>query len=509
MSETYRRRFKMLLLILLPVMGSFFWYFVKVFQFQSNQEEFSDGMLALQLSRGWLEGRPLLYDNFYGDHARQHNYYFILLTGFLTKFTGIYGLFLAYLGLFSIFFWQWFDGFKRFGNSLWTNNWLAVVFFVFGPMGYFIYLDFFGWHPEHYFLPLMALLALSLARRQYAIAAVWLLLTFLVKETSNILICSLLLFCSVVDLVLAHPLRPWLSYFINKRNVAITFVSLLLFCLSMAWLSHLNGAEASRLGTALARIEQSATPVRLVLYTLLYLLIGAVTLIIGLFPFGVWLKSSPRKGVILFTLAGGFSLLFVVYLFETLYYFPTIYMSVSYPPRIGGLWAFMLSAYIFLSYRFSLAGIIPFGFSAIYLFTGLTLQFIIGSFIVSHRFTIDSDSHNVSVSLSGFIKSGLGLKPYPDGTSHQLYELAKMLPEGSDVMVPNQYISYFENVYPGSWNYEEKLPMILRKPILYVYEQNKIGKVKYYKFPNKGYRVISNDQLLILADSAWYNQRYK
>lgn len=509
MSESYQRRLKIIFLILLPVLGSLFWYFVKVFQFQNNQEEFTDGMLALQLSRGWLEGRPVLYDNFYGDHARQHNYYFILLTGFLTKFAGIYGLFLTYLGLFAVFFWQWFDGFKRFGSSLWTSNWLAVVFFVFGPMGYFIYLDYFGWHPEHYFLPLMALLALSLARRKYAMAVVWLLLTFLVKETSNILICSLLLFCSVVDMVLTDPSKPWVSYFINKRNLIISGVCLAMFCLSMVWLSHLNGPQPSRLGVALFRIQQSATPARLILYLFLYVIVGGIVFVIGLIPLVTWLRSSPGKGVILWILACGYSLLFVVYLFETLYYFPTIYMSVSYPPRIGGLWAFMLSAYIFLSYRFSQAGMIPASSTLTYLFTGLALQFILGSFIVSHNFTINSDSHDLGVSVSGFIKSKFGLKPYPDGTAHQLYGLAQELPEGSDVMVPNQYISYFERVYPGSWNYEEKPPMLLRRPLLYVYEKSKIGKVSYYKFPVTGYSVIPNHQLLILADTKWYNQRYK
>ncbi|MBE9463540.1 hypothetical protein ACFP1I_11470 [Dyadobacter subterraneus] len=509
MSESHQRRLKILFLISLPVLGSLFWYFIKVFQFQGNQEEFSDGMLALQLSRGWLEGRPLLYDNFYGDHARQHNYYFIPLTGLLTKFTGIYGLFLAYLGLFGVFFWQWFSGFKRFGTSLWTTNWLAVVFFVFGPMGYFIYLDYFGWHPEHYFLPLMALFALNLAKRKYAMAAVWLLLTFLVKETSNILICSLLLFCSVVDFLLTDAGKPWFSYFLNKRNLIVASVCLLLFCLSMGWLSHLNGPQPSRLGTAISRIQQSATPVRLITYISIYLVIGLIALIMGLFPFAIWLRSFKRRGIILGVLACGYSLLFVVYFFETLYYFPTIYMSVSYPPRIGGLWALMLSAYVFISYRFSQAGIMPAAFSVTYIYTGLVFQLILSSFIVSHRFVIDSDSRSLGISASKFINTRFGLNPYPDGNAHQLHELAKKLPEGSDVMVPNQYISYFQNVYPGSWNYEEKPPMLLRRPLLYVYEKSLIGKVSYYKFPQKGYRVIPNHQLLILADSKWYNQRYK
>ncbi|MEO6687399.1 MAG: hypothetical protein ABIN24_15610, partial [Dyadobacter sp.] len=168
-----------------------------------------------------------------------------------------------------------------------------------------------------------------------------------------------------------------------------------------------------------------------------------------------------------------------------------------------------LSAYIFLSYRFLLAGRIPSGSSPTYLFTGLTLQFILSSFVVAHHFAIDSDSRNLGINALGFVKSKLGLNPYPEGTAHQLYQLARKLPEGSEVIVPNQYISYFQNVYPGSWNYDEKTAKLLGRPLLYVYEKDKIGKVNYYKFPRKGYRVIPNDQLLILADSTWYDQRYK
>ena len=213
--------------------------------------------------------------------------------------------------------------------------------------------------------------------------------------------------------------------------------------------------------------------------------------------------------MIIWTLAGGYSLLFVVYLFETLYYFPTIYLSVSYPPRIGGLWAFLLSCYIFLSYRFTRAGVVASVHSMSLILTGLTLQFIFSSFLVSHRFSIDSDYRSAGISFSGFLKTKMGLTPYPSGTVHTLYELAKKLPEGADVIVPNQYIAYFQNVYPGSWNFEEKTEMLLGRPLLYVYEKNKIGKANYYRFPRKGYRVIPNHQLLILADSIWYNQHFK
>jgi hypothetical protein len=502
-------KFRLSFLILLPVAGVIAWYLIKVFQFQSNNEEFSDGILALQLSRGWLEGRPVLYDNLYGDHARQHNYYFILLTGFLTKFTGIYGLFITYLGLVALLMWQWYKGFLLFGRSIWTGPWLTVFFFVFGPMAYYIYLDYFGWHPEHYFIPLLALLSLSLARRQFKLAVLWLLLTFLVKETSNILICSLLLFCSVTDLILRNPDRPWHHYIFHRRNFLIAGLCFVLFCLSMWWLSHLNGPGPSRLGLALSRIQQTATPSKLIAYTSLYCVVGLMTFGIGLLPFISWLRVSPRAGLIVWTLAGCYMLLFVIYFVETLFYFPTIYLSVSYPPRMGGLWAILLSAFIFLCVRLTQAGKLAGPQVVSWILTGGILQFLFSPFLVAHHFAIDTDSHEVSINAAYMIKTRLGLYPYPEGIPRQLHTLSKQLPEGSDVIVPNRYLSYFENVYPGSWNYDGGALRVLRKPLLYVYEKKLIGKVAYYRFPKTGYTVIPNHELLILADSTWYSLHFK
>jgi len=73
----------------IPIIAILIWFFVKVVQFQTNAEDLLDGFIALQLSRGWLEGRPLLFDTFYGFHAQLHNYYFILLVGFATKFADV------------------------------------------------------------------------------------------------------------------------------------------------------------------------------------------------------------------------------------------------------------------------------------------------------------------------------------------------------------------------------------------------------------------------------------
>ena len=66
------------IILITPFLILIGWFYFKVFQFQFLNEVFLDGIAALQLSRGWLEGRPLLFDTYTGFHALQHNYYFIL-----------------------------------------------------------------------------------------------------------------------------------------------------------------------------------------------------------------------------------------------------------------------------------------------------------------------------------------------------------------------------------------------------------------------------------------------
>lgn len=495
------------LFTLLPLIGCVCWFFLKVFQFQTSLEQYPDGMVILQLSKGWLEGRPFLFDTIYGNHAQQHNYYFIPLVGLFTKPFGINGLFLAYVCLVGLFFFVYNRSFASFNVAERRAVWLTALVYVFGPMAYFMYLDYFGWHPEQYFVPLLALLALSLAQRKWAMFIVWLVLTFLVKESSVVLICCVFLFCSVVDFVILDPAKHWFKYLLNKRNLIIIGVSVLLFLLGLCWLSYLNGSQSSRLSEVFAHTQFNRT---FIYYVLFSLTVGLLTFGLAIIPFMPWLRTFPRKELIICVLAGCYALLFIMYATEALYYFPTIYPGISFPPRISGLWAFMLSAFIYLSYRVAQAGFTP-GRDAIgWILSGCVLQFILGTFLVAHHFTFETKPSALSRNVSYLIKSRLGLDPYPDGVQRELYRFAQAMPVGSEVIVPFQYMRYFENVYPSFWPVDGQLPPhILGKPLMHILEKNTNQHGFKHKFSAKGYTTIPNEHLFILADSSWYNQTFK
>lgn len=494
-------------LIMLPIAGCILWYLLKVFQFQTSPEQYPDGMVILQLSRGWLEGRPLLFDTIYGNHALQHNYYLIPLAGIFTKPMGVYGLFMAYVCLVGVFFWKYYRSLPDFNALESRASWLTVLCYVFGPMAYFMYLDYFGWHPEQYLIPLLALLALSLGQRKWGMSLVWLSLAFLVKESAIVLICCLLLFCSVVDLVLRNPGKPVLSYLLNRRNVTITGISLTLFALGLWWLSHLNGPQTSRLAQAFAKVQYNMT---FVYYVLFSGMVGLMTFGLGLIPFVPWLRTFSRKRLIIGLLAGCYLVLFVMFAVESLYYFPTIYPGISYPPRISGLWAFMFGAFLFLSHRFTLSGMLRGQNAMSWTLAGCVLQFVMAPFLVAHHFTFESRPARLSANVSYMMKTRLGLDPYPDGIANELHDLAGKLPPGSEVIVPFQHIRYFENAYPSFWDYGGKYPLhVLGKPLLYVYERDLVKSGFYRTFPGSDYRIIPNEHLLILADPGWYKLHFK
>ncbi|WP_143016923.1 hypothetical protein [Dyadobacter soli] len=464
-------------------------------------------MVILQLSKGWLEGRPFLFDTIYGNHAQQHNYYFIPLIGIFTKPLGVNGLFLAYVCLVGLFFYVYHRSFARFGITERWAVWLTALVYVFGPMAYFMYLDYFGWHPEQYFVPLLAFLALSAAQRKWSAFIIWLILTFLLKESSIVLICCLFVFFSVVDSIMQDPAKHWVSYLLSKRNATIIGISVALFLAGLWWLSHLNGAKPSRLNQAFANTQLDAT---LFYYIAFSLVVGALTFGLALIPFIPWLRLFPRKGLIIWTLAGGYTILLVMFATEALYYFPTIYPGISYPPRISGLWAFMFSAFIYLSYRGAQAGFMPGREASGWILTGCVLQFILATFLVAHHFTFETKPSTLSKNVSYMIQSRFGFDPYPDGLARQLHGFAKAMPAGSEVVVPFHYLRYFERVYPSFWPSDGQLPAyILGKPMMLVYEKNLIGSGVYPKIPGNGYTAIPNEHLFILADSSWYNQTFK
>lgn len=497
------------IIIGLPFLVLLVWFYVKVFQFQYLGEYFLDGLITLQLSRGWLEGRPILFDTYTGYHLLQHNYYFILITGFITKFTGVYGLFLVYLGLLGLFLSKWFLWLRQQRSVNWQREWIVLAVLAVGPFAYRIFMDYLGWHPEQYFTPLLGLLALSLATRKWYWSLFWGILILCIKETAPVLICSLVLFMLVVSDFLKDTHKPWYAYYLNGRTIGAIIFFFVLFSLSLVWLSFLNANQPSRLHRIFENVIQNATFTQWAFYTIILGTLSIIALGLCCFSYFPWVKTMPRSGIIIGTLAGlGLLLCFMFYI-EGLYYFPVISPGIIYPPRISGLWALMMACYVFLVVRASEKGIRPHARQSEWTVWGLVLQFVLGPILVSNSNLYSQDILDGKKNLTFITEYKAGLRPYSRNPEKRLYTLAQKLPVGAEVICEKQYLNIFQRVYPTSWSWNVRRPFVGR-PLLYVYDKKLLHhKPNNYIFPKTGYTTIPDSDLLILADTTWYHQHYK
>lgn len=472
------------------------WFGLKCLQLQSPYQIFSDAHISHQLSKGWLEGKPLLYDSYYGYHGRIHNYFFILLLGPITWLVGIYGLFLVYILLTAYLF-------RRLWKVIadWSNRksvWLSLILYGLGPLAYLIFIDVFGWHPEQYFFPLMGLSALYLAQRKYVKAALCLFLVALVKETSPVLICGLLLFASITSDVLNKKELTLKAVLFSKRNLTIGVLCAGAFLVGILWLSYLN-PYGSRLSQALTHLWV-ADSTTLFFFTVRYLIGASVLFVVLFLPFIPLLKPLPGSKWMAGFLCFYFLVMCIAFFVESLHYFPGFDGGLPYPTRVGSVLSVFFGCYIFLFLRFEThkqpISLYPSLWSII-------LQLTFSSLLVFHSWPFIETRNDLEKSLRHLL-SGLQGDMYGDPDRQLLQKFAAQLPRGSEVVAPDRYLSIFHKFYgslPGRSEHH------LGQPILYVCESDTLSP-GYIPCPvsEPQYHLYKGKNILIWIDKRWKNQ---
>ncbi len=210
-----------------------YWLLVKAALFD-RLDYLSDLFSFLQMSISVFGGRPLLYENAYGDHRVIHNYYVMPLFYPLTHVLGAYGLFVGHALLLiaavvSVLALARADTAEK---RVWY--WSVVAALVLGPVSFWIWDDQpYGFHGELLFLPLSVLFTTSLLRRS---RAAWLFAALLAftREEGPIVAWSIHAVYEVTrsDPELATSARPAAGRI--RRVAAVTATWLLLFCVGMA-----------------------------------------------------------------------------------------------------------------------------------------------------------------------------------------------------------------------------------------------------------------------------------
>ena len=196
----------------------------------------SDLISNTQLSLSVFQGRPLLWDNGFGDHKALHNYYLNPLLAPFTWSLGPIGLFVASALLWMTAAFALFSVAR--GGPAWKRciYWGISATFLFGPVGFWFFDDYlYGWHAEYLYLPLGIMFACALARGSRA--SWWIAgILLLVREEGALIVWAIH--------VLSEWLRPLTPVRARLVRIArITAVWALAFIAGLALLFLLRPAH--------------------------------------------------------------------------------------------------------------------------------------------------------------------------------------------------------------------------------------------------------------------------
>jgi hypothetical protein len=302
----------------------------------------------LQISQSWLRGKPLLYENRYGDHSKIHNYYFTLLLGVFTVPLGAYGLVIAQSVLLFVSLLMVWKSVAVSGNS--ARSWILLAglcILLFGAEGIYIQDNpLYGWHAEMSYIPLAMLFASGLLLRNRFLWVLSAVLLTLVKEDGAVLGCCIslaYLFSREADF---KRRRFWIE------TGAIVLLWIAVFGAGLLLLAWKNDFGQTRIGYALARLTTSDAQSEIQFFKT-----QLTNLACLLLPVLLWLLVSAGWRPVVITVLLLIPLI-VVECIASLAYFPDIAFGVTWVPRLALFWAFLLCAVIFyanaLRYRPSL-----------------------------------------------------------------------------------------------------------------------------------------------------------
>lgn len=303
----------------------FLWFKMTLY----NKLEYETDLFSvLQLSRDFLWGKPLLYENAYGDNTAYHNSYLMPFYAPFTVALGGKGLFTAG---FACMLWACFLVSQLFKDrSLWTG--LTFLLLFFSPVAFFLWDDYrFGWHPELVYYPLSTVFMASLILRNRTSAWLSGLCILLSREEGVLLLWALYMAYTV-----ASDSRSFAQTV--KKLWPVTLAAAAVFLAGLGLLAVRAEGE-SRVVLSAGRFLGNYSPGVLSTYlaeTALYwpLLCGAV-----------WLAVQARMRNLRFA---GWSLLGLlpllgVALYAGTYYFPDGRYGATWGPRLASTYGYLVA----------------------------------------------------------------------------------------------------------------------------------------------------------------------
>lgn len=340
MIELFKKRDYFGIAVFLIALAALVWFFAAKITLFNKLAYQSDLFSHIQISRSWLEGRPAMFENNYGNHATYHNYFFNLLIGPFVLWWGAYGIFLSQFLVYAIALWY---SFPIIYKKTTHKKYLVVVFYLvlfFGPYGFWLYDDtWFGFHIEMLYIPLGLVFSLALLQKQKWVAVLSGILIISIKEDGVVLLACLHLLYLVWQNLQQHiTQKQWL-----KKSLVWGAVYLAVFALGILYLKYKNNFANTRLDLAFAKFAEMDSKVKVDYFKDIFLNFGL--LLLPMLAAFVYLKIKPKF------LLWWLLLLVPITIVNTisgLYYLPYFKLSITWVPRFALTYALFLGALVCL-----------------------------------------------------------------------------------------------------------------------------------------------------------------
>lgn len=230
------------------------YFFVKIKLFNSLAYS-TDLFSNVQISNGWLQGKHLLFENRFGEHSKIHNYYLLPLMGFLTLWTGPFGLFIIHITVFFIgatLLWD-FACNTLAGKTRKWHFFFVLVCLLLGPAGFYAWDNpGYGYHVEMIYLPLSLIFIYILFKGRKWLILLSSLLLVAVKEDGAVMGACLSL-AWLISRDLGQEKKRYLKW---PLYLKITTIWVLIFLAGLLFLSYKNGFAPSRINESIGKIHE-------------------------------------------------------------------------------------------------------------------------------------------------------------------------------------------------------------------------------------------------------------
>jgi hypothetical protein len=307
---------------------------VKCFLYDVQEYE-ADLFSILQLTKDYLNGKPFLFENAYGDNSALHNYY---LLPFFAPFTLLFGGKGLFVAAYALWIWAW-NLWAKLLKSYPLSAGLGFLLIVFGPTAFYQWDNpHFGWHAENFYYPLLLLYAAALLLNFRITALLAAFMIVLNREDGILLAAGPYLVYTWSDRVsFAENLRR--SLIISAGTAVVFFSGLLLL--------RVRSGGQSRLSEAAERFGRNYSPDLLFKYFThefwLWFLLAGVLLI----PVFLMLKGKER----FLPLAGVVLVVTAVNFMAAAYYFPDGKYGINWAPRLSGMYGLLCGFLLMAFYQ--------------------------------------------------------------------------------------------------------------------------------------------------------------